>query len=190
MGPAALWRSGTHQYLTTDAQIADAELGVAQIAVNAARTRNPTSPLRGDESHPNPFHSVSYTALRIRGWVWVEATILLTIDFHVPVAALVKIDPEVHLSSTRVRSGTTSHVATAIFIEPRVPSRGTVLVAIALPNVELHAVGACRAAGCRALAVAVIVVRCVWMVWGDGIEVVVDAPFGSTVVIIELNEAP
>jgi hypothetical protein len=79
---------------------------------------------------------------------------------------------------TNVHASTTSTlVATAIVVEPSVPSCCQVLGTVSLVNVHLHAVDAKRTAGVWTLTVTIVVSIGVWVIWTDGVEVVVDTPF-------------
>ena len=90
--------------------------------------------------------------------------------------------------SADVHTGTTAALVTAaIVIEPSVPRSGQILRAVGLVNVHLHAIYAKWTAGLRTLPITVIVAVGVWMIWADGVEIVVHTPFGTTVVNIELD---
>jgi hypothetical protein len=104
-----------------------------------------------------------------------------------PIPIKIEVDAEVQLPTTREVCTTTTHVAASISVEPCMPCCRTLLISIAFPNVKLHAVSTCGTAGFWTLAIAIIIVRCVWMIWRDGVKIVVHTPFGTTVVNIELD---
>lgn len=104
-----------------------------------------------------------------------------------PIARGIKVHLDVELATLLCNGTAATHVTTSITVEPSVPGGGTLLVAVAFPDVQLHAVGSCRAAGFRSLAIAVVVVGGVRMIWRNGVEVIVDTPFRATVVKVELD---
>jgi hypothetical protein len=90
--------------------------------------------------------------------------------------------------STNVHTSTTPALVTpTVVIEPGMPGCGQILGPICLVNVHLHAVYAEWTAGFWTLPIAVIVSVGVRMVWTDGVEVVVDTPFRTSIVHIELH---
>lgn len=89
---------------------------------------------------------------------------------------------------TNVHTSTTPTLITAtVVVEPRVPSGCQILGSICLIDVHLHAVYAKWTAGFWTLPIAVVVSGGVRMVWTDRVEVVVDAPFRTSIVHIEFH---
>jgi hypothetical protein len=90
--------------------------------------------------------------------------------------------------STNVHTSTTPTLVTAtIMIEPCVPSGCQILGPVRLVDVHLHAVYAKWTAGFWTLPITVIISVGVWMVWTDGVEVVVDTPFRTSIVNVKLH---
>jgi len=104
-----------------------------------------------------------------------------------PIPIEVKVDTEAHPTTTRMVRTTTPHIAASIPVEPCMPCCGTLLISVAFPNVELHAIGASGTAGFWALTITVVIVGVIWMIRRDGVKVVVHTPLGTTVVEVKLQ---
>jgi len=112
---------------------------------------------------------------------------LLPIKVGMHVTIIAKLSLHMELTTNVFACLTTTLVTTTVMIEPSVPSCSQVVSTIGLINVHLHAVGACWTASIWALTIAIVVVRLVLMIWADGIEIVIDARLGATVVHIKLH---
>ena len=90
--------------------------------------------------------------------------------------------------STNIHTSSAPALVTAtVMIEPSVPSGCQILRPICFVDVHLHAIDTKRAAGFRTLPITVVVSIGVWMVWTNGVEVVVDTPFRTPIVHIKLH---
>jgi hypothetical protein len=87
-----------------------------------------------------------------------------------------------------VHAGTAAALITAaIMVKPSVPCGGQILSTVGLVDIHLHTVNAKWTAGLWTLPVAVVVPVGVRMIWADGVEVVIDTPFGTTIVYVEFH---
>jgi hypothetical protein len=90
--------------------------------------------------------------------------------------------------SADIHACTTAALITAsVMVKPRVPRGGQILGTVGLVDIHLHAVYAKWTAGLWTLPVTVVVPVCVRVIWADGVEVVVDTPFGTTIVHVEFH---
>jgi len=82
---------------------------------------------------------------------------------------------------------TAALITTAIMVKPRVPRGGQILGTVGLVDIHLHAVYAKWTAGLWTLPVTVVVPVGVRVIRADGVEIVVDSPFGTAIVDVEFN---